>query len=407
MTGHEELVAQAEHAARKTIRAWIRRALRESFLQGIRQVWTVRPRDDDDDDQRDGGAGGSAGAGAGNDDSCYKVELSASGLRACFGLVERHEINDSVMSVSDALRELRSNNDNDDGHHPTTHWPLGNEIIDRAAVELSHRMRARDRHGSGGGSSNSGAVRNGVDADGNVYYTKKTVRFKVVPKSTATTSTVTSAATAAVGRERDGSDDHDHDHDDEKDAGQTLMTTTTTLSTIAEGGDEPSRIAALMLASRKRKGTKGSSSLQSQSARKKARASFLLPWDVPRPPCDAALPYVGQTNHLVKNKTTTTTTTNIGLPFLSKENTNKIARRKERVSIQERLDPNRIQAGRGENPVDRNSKFLRTEDWFDERKKFFDFDLGWSLLEIPAGRDGDQKKLCAFSSLEVCLGDHD
>jgi hypothetical protein len=81
-----------------------------------------------------------------------------------------------------------------------------------------------------------------------------------------------------------------------------------------------------------------------------------------------------------------------------------ISRRKRNAALQERIDPHRLQH-RTDNPRKIKSKFLRTEDWFDSEKKFFDFDLGWSLMEVETDDHQATKRLCAFSSMEVWLED--
>lgn len=219
---------------------------------------------------------------------------------------------------------------------------------------------------------------------------------------------------------------------------------TTTVST--QDNDQESKVETVLLAHMKRKKSCGRSYNPLQAAQKKPRMSKQLeiprvPFDVPQSydgkiridfsledmkvldgllilddeqqddnrtqPATVAileaplglfggLQHVGQTNYIIQNP---------GMGSFMARDTDKITRRKEKVSVQERLDPNRIEVGRTENPEKRTSKFLRTEDWFDDQKKFFDFDLGWCLLEITT--EGNSKRLCAFSSMEICLEDRD
>mmetsp|Transcript_26681 Transcript_26681/g.57434 ORF Transcript_26681/g.57434 Transcript_26681/m.57434 type:complete len:561 (-) Transcript_26681:4091-5773(-) len=559
MKGKEEVIIQAEQAARATITPWIRRALRESFLQAIRQTWTVQSNVTTGDPLVSPSSGNKE---TGDFDHIpeYKVELSSNGIDACFSFVERvsqawqqklkgehhvrvaqwivevhqqgkptlwaepkvedsefyvrnnipistdekqaqhgkksslnqedlegpsvygegkedttqhsykastegidlstdknsdddveeansseilakkqpdpnaycklrslgrkHQLDYTVMSVSDALQEIKEYTRND-----STYWPLNNDIIDQASLEMSHRMCARDRHGS------SHIARSG--GDGNIY-TKKAVRFKVLPKAlweTKQQQQQEKESNITSNQEVEGSDSETAEQVN------TLYT---------KESEEKSKAATLLLATRKRNKISGRSNKSSPSTRKKAK--ILKEGEIPRPPSDATLSsdgdlpivlsleerkaldnllmldddekedhngsectatipevtmglfgglqYVGQTNHMIKNPKKS-----IDVVFMTKENNNKITRRKERISIQERLDPNRIQVGRDENPEDRKSKLLRTRDWFDEEKKFFDFDLGWCLMEIPTPMN--KKRLCAFSSMEICLGDND
>lgn len=80
----------------------------------------------------------------------------------------------------------------------------------------------------------------------------------------------------------------------------------------------------------------------------------------------------------------------------------KQARRQQRAFIQERLNPHRIE--KNNDPQRYRSKILKTEDWHDDSKKHFDLDLGWSLMEV---RSGQNKRLCAFSSIEIALRDNE
>jgi hypothetical protein len=79
----------------------------------------------------------------------------------------------------------------------------------------------------------------------------------------------------------------------------------------------------------------------------------------------------------------------------------KQARRQQRASIQERLDPHRILKNHDIQKY--RSRILRTEDWHDETKKYFDMDLGWCLLEVR--KSNGKKRLLCFSSLEISLED--
>jgi len=271
------------------------------------------------------------------------------------------------------------------------------------------------------------------------------VRFKVLPKSVWETQqrqerseeeedvAESSKLPAKIIIERDDSDNLE-----------------TTIIPSEQANEQKSKISTVLMANMKRKKSSSRSDNPSQGARKKLRISEQQ--EIPRPPFDVpespggnlrmdlsmvekktldkllilddegddhnsksdnpetsmsevtlgffgGLQHVGQTNHMIQN-----TGACNDRAFLAR-GADKITRRKEKVSIQERLDPNRRQTGRVENPEKQKSKVLRTEDWFDEQKKSFDFDLGWSLLEITAG--GNQKRLCAFSSMEICLGDND
>ena len=555
------LVEKAELAARTTIKEWIRRTLRESFLQALRQTWNIRHNNQASMDYRDSPTSSQAEIGEGRrDGNKVQVELSISGVNACFLFVERlsrawqtklkeeqHErvawwvaevyqqgkpslwtelwvnendagdIREHLNTVSDIEQPLNQQDteslsafstekdgitqqadklfdetisapikstdegyDNDqeeeassnsvedcyDHHdHPnvycklralgrrrkidspvlsvpdalykikeftqnhSTYWPLDNEIIDQACMDMSRRMRARDKHGSGG-SGNAG--------EGGKSYKKKTVRFKVLPKS------VWETKQQQERNQRDGNISNGllpgGGQSSERNARQIAASST-------QGVNQELSVETVLLASMKRKKESRRSQVTLQATRKKSHISEWreiprVPFDVPQSsggrirvdlsvedknmldgllilddqdrdanesrPVSASIPevtlalfgglqHVGQINHFVQNP-------GIGgvRTFMARE-TDKITRRKEKSSSQERLDPNRLQIGRADNPLKRKSKILRTEDWFDDQKKFFDFDLGWCLLEITI--QGNKKRLCAFSSMEICLDD--
>jgi len=88
----------------------------------------------------------------------------------------------------------------------------------------------------------------------------------------------------------------------------------------------------------------------------------------------------------------------------TEEISDRVLRRKQNASIQERLDPHRLQQ-RGENPQKIKSKVFKTENFFDDTLKYFDLDLGWCLLEVRSGNN--RKRLCAFSSMEISLDDRE
>jgi hypothetical protein len=345
-------------------------------------------------------------------------------------LGRKRKLNSPGLSIPDALHEIKEFSQN----HPT-YWPLENDIIDQACLDMSRRMRARDKHGSGG---------DGNAGDGSKSYTKKTVRFKVVPKSVWETK---QQHQQQQERNQDQEAESNKSAIDEDDCSESSNTQISTPST--QENDQESKVETVLLASMKRKKSGGRSHKSLEASQKRLRISKLqeiprIPFDVPQSSdgkiwkdlsledkkvldglltldheeqddngCQsitAAIPeaplalfggllHVGQTNYMLQNPGTG------GDSVFMARNTDKITRRKEKVSVQERLDPNRLQMGRAENPEKRKSKFLRTEDWFDDQKKFFDFDLGWCLLEIPT--EGNKKRLCAFSSMEICLEDCD
>lgn len=75
-------------------------------------------------------------------------------------------------------------------------------------------------------------------------------------------------------------------------------------------------------------------------------------------------------------------------------------------AISERLIPNKVskssEAGRYK------SKILKTVDKADESRRSIDLDLGWSMMEMKMPGDIDnQKRLCAFASVEITLQDED
>jgi len=509
-----DFVSRGELAARAATQEWIRQALRESFLQALKQAWKVRHDNRDLETEKSG----------------IRVEVSLSGVNACFAFVERvskawqkklkeeqHERvarwieevyqegksslwadqlseangdsdehlnttlsneqvlpqqfekkspSDENLSVSNTGDDEEIDGGGDDegeassasieehqnhGSHPNvycrlralgrrrnidcpvlpipdglqelkeftqnqpTYWPMTNDIIDKACSDMSRRMRARDKHGSGGSGNDSGAK----------SYTKKTVRFKVLPKSVWETKQQ---------QERNQTESNEPISDGDENIKSSERQTAS------------SSVESALLASMKKKKSENISQTIIQTSRKKSRISerheaSRVPFDVAdgvihinlslqdknvldgllilddedgdtndsQPTTTSmsetplglfgGLKHVGETNHLVQNPGTGS-----GRTFMAKDS-DKITRRREKASVQERLDPNRIQIGRTEDPSKRKSKILRTEDWFDDQMKFFELDLGWCLLEIPTEKN--EKRLCAFSSMEICLEDSD
>lgn len=83
-----------------------------------------------------------------------------------------------------------------------------------------------------------------------------------------------------------------------------------------------------------------------------------------------------------------------------KNPTEKQRRRQERAYIKERLAPHRIQ--KNQDPQTYRSKVLKTEQDCEDgtTKNFLEFDLGWSLLEYE---EGGEKRLMAFSSIQASI----
>ncbi|VEU34525.1 unnamed protein product [Pseudo-nitzschia multistriata] len=400
-------------------------------------------RDDDDGSNDDGSNDDGSNDDGSNDepaappggpasDRCHHPGVYAS-LRS---LGRKRRLDYSVLSVPDALGAVEGFARD----HPT-YWPAGHwGAVETASLELADRMEARDRHGSGHAARNGGG-------DGAVY-TKKAVRFQVLPK------TVWETKQRKQQQHQQQRQRQEHGQQQQENDGEGAG------ATAADRGGA-SLAARIVLAHRSQKA--GRRRAGGGPRTEKGRQPHGVE-DPPRPPSDATLPVpggllpvvltpeeirrlegllvnvgdgvgpkstaaaprednenntclglfgglecVGQTTHAIKNRDTgVPSDNNAGVVFMDPKNTtDRARRRRERTSIQERLDPNRVRAGREENPWDRRSKVLRTEDWFDARKKFLDLDLGWCLLELPTPERGGRKRLCAFSSMEACLGDHD
>ena len=338
-------------------------------------------------------------------------------------LGRKRKLDSPVLSVQDALNEIKEFTK----RHPT-YWTLGDDIIDKACLDMSRRMSARNKQGLG---------RTENSAQGGKAFTKKAVRFQVLPKSIWETKHRQGLIQKQIVNEK---------CTDETD-GKCVESNGMEIATLsAQENEQESRVETMLLASMKKKKIAGKAfnSLQTPSHRSRVSKEH----DAPRKPFDVpqsddgeipialsmgekkildtlvihddeaedasesksatspsrelplglfgGLQQVGQTNHTMKNPSSSS-----DMKFLARDN-DKFTRRKEKASIQERLDPNRL---RVEDTRKGKSKFLRTENWFDDKKKFYDFDLGWSLLEIK--KHGQQKLLCAFSSIESCLEDSD
>jgi len=349
-------------------------------------------------------------------------------------LGRKTELNSPSLSISDALNEIKDFTRN----HPT-YWPLDTSIIDQESLNMSKRMRARDQHGSSG-------------KDGS--YTKKMVQFKVVPKA------VWEHTQQQQQQFRRVPPIPHHQNDEHEHSGSSVQ-----LFTAPTQEDQQNSTVETLLLARKKKNINVRSKTHSSLQQPKKKMRIGEQHDMPRLPFDSltssngnpaiylslqekkeldrllvlnedevnnnrstetettstsppheislglfgGLQHVGQTNHMLQNPSEYK---NNGLVFNCSRNSNnandKITRRKQKISIQERLDPNRRQL-RDETPKKSKSKFLKTENWFDNQKKYFDLDLGWCLLEITEGHEEgrSQKRLCAFSSMEICLNDND
>ena len=322
-------------------------------------------------------------------------------------LGRRQTLDSPVLSVPDALKELK-----EFAQNHSTYWPLSDNIIDQACSDLSRRMLARDKHGS--------AVSSNTSA-------RKSVRFKVLPKSVWET------------KQQQERNDIESTQIVEQNAVQTASSTQPQF-------DQESGLESVLASIKNRKSSTKSLATY-QNVQKKTRSSEQK--EEPRPPFDppldsdgklvmdlslndkkmvedlliidddsqdasgsqagiaskpeaplalfGGLKHVGQVNHFLQNPTAKSK------PFMAK-GTDRVTRRKQKQSLQERLDPNRLQAGRAEEPVNQRSKILRTENWFEDQMKFMELDLGWCLMEIQT--KGREKRLCAFSSMEICLDDN-
>jgi hypothetical protein len=337
-------------------------------------------------------------------------------------LGRKTELDSSSLSVPDALNEIK-----DFTSKNSTYWPLDNSIIDQESIKMSQRMRARDRHGAGGGSS-SGGGRDGSS------YTKKTVKFKVVPKSFTTLPTTTQndgqqkstiIETLLLARKKKNSKEPSLqpsrkrtrmvEHKEIPRVPFDFLTTSNGNPAIELSFDEKKELNKLLVLNNNNEEDEGSNSNDSSETGKTIPTST-------KPETTlglfGGLQHVGQTSHFLQNPSEINNNNNNNIVFMANRddgntgNNNKILRRKQKISVQERLDPNRLQQRTDVGtPKKSKSKFLRTENWFDNQKKYFDLDLGWCLLEITVddekGGGNQQKRLCAFSSMEICLDDND
>jgi hypothetical protein len=336
-------------------------------------------------------------------------------------LGRKTELDSSSLSVPDALNEIK-----DFTSKYPTYWPLDNGIIDQESIRMSQRMRARDRHGAGGGSSN-GAGRDGSS------YTKKTVKFKVVPKSFTALPTTTRKdgqqkstiiEMLLLARKKKNSTYPSLQPSRKRTrmvVHKEIPRVPFDFSTASNGNpaielsfDEKKELNKLLVLNNNNEEDEGSNNNDS------SKTSKTIPTST-KPEITlglfGGLQHVGQTSHFLQNPSEININNN-NMVFMANRddsntgNNNKILRRKQKVSIQERLDPNRLQQRTDVGtPKKSKSKFLRTENWFDNQKKYFDLDLGWCLLEftVDDGKGGgnQQKRLCAFSSMEICLDDND
>ncbi|OEU16464.1 hypothetical protein FRACYDRAFT_239056 [Fragilariopsis cylindrus CCMP1102] len=349
-------------------------------------------------------------------------------------LGRKSELEYSSLSVPDALNEIK-----DFTSKYRTYWPLDNNIIDQESIRMSQRMRARDRHGAGGGGSSSG----GGNRDGSSYTTKKTVKFKVVPKSFTSIPTTTTQKndqqkstiieTLLLARKKKNSTypslqpprkrKRMVEHKEIPRVPFDFSTTSNGNPAIELSFDEKKELNKLLVLNnnnnnneKEDEGSNNNNNNNDSSENSKAIPTSTKPEITLG--LFGGLQHVGQTSHFLQNPSEINNNSNNNMVFMANRddsntgNNNKILRRKQKVSIQERIDPNRLQQRTDVGtPKKSKSKFLRTENWFDNQKKYFDLDLGWCLLEITVddekGGGNQQKRLCAFSSMEICLDDND
>ncbi|CAJ1946341.1 unnamed protein product [Cylindrotheca closterium] len=81
--------------------------------------------------------------------------------------------------------------------------------------------------------------------------------------------------------------------------------------------------------------------------------------------------------------------------------TEKKVNRERNAAIAERLYPNKLDSNL--NVRTYRSKVLKTKSRFDESEQYIDMDMGWSLMEVRDPDNESEKRLCAFSSVEVRL----
>ena len=350
-------------------------------------------------------------------------------------LGRKSELDYSSLSVPDALNEIK-----DFTSKYITYWPLDNNIIDQESIKMSQRMRARDRHGAGGGGGSSSG---GGNRDGSSYTTKKTVKFKVVPKSFTSIPTTTTQKddqqkstiieTLLLARKKKNSTypslqpprkrKRMVEHKEIPRVPFDFSTTSNGNPAIELSFDEKKELNKLLVLNnnnnnneKEDEGSNNNNNNNDSSENSKAIPTSTKPEITLG--LFGGLQHVGQTSHFLQNPSEINNNSNNNMVFMANRddsntgNNNKILRRKQKVSIQERIDPNRLQQRTDVGtPKKSKSKFLRTENWFDNQKKYFDLDLGWCLLEITVddekGGGNQQKRLCAFSSMEICLDDND
>ena len=295
-------------------------------------------------------------------------------------LGRKRKIGSESMSLPQALKKIKEYTENN-----KTYWPFDNDIIDQAAVDMTRRMDAQDKHAG---------INLRVDPS-SLSPSNRKVHFKVLPKSVV----------------RDQNNDEGSGRSTDEASSQSIS--------------NQQSIRRLLLQKKKKK--KGGSSEQDdlrkqlneqreESRKEEERPPSRPSWDAPSMLSATLLPSEKeQLDSLLmhSNKDAEAVESPLGLfgglERVGQVNINlwgplpdddKKKRRRENILIQERIDPHRLPQ-RHDNSHKLKSKILKTEDWFDEEKKFFDLDLGWCLLEVKSQDKG--KRLCAFSSMEISL----
>jgi hypothetical protein len=317
-----------------------------------------------------------------NESTTSTTKIPYCELRA---LGRKRKVGSESTSLPQALKKIKEYTSNN-----KTYWPFDNDTIDQAAIDMTRRMDAQDKHG-------------GINFRVDPSSSNRKVHFKVLPKSVV----------------RDQTNDEGSGRSVDEAPSQSIS------------NQQSIRRHLLQKMKKKKKGQNSEQSDLRKHLNGQREESTREVEGPPRPPWDAQSMLSATMSPSEKelldpllmhpNKDSEATESPLGLfgglQRVGQVNINlytlggkplpdddKKKRRRENILIQERIDPHRLPQ-RIDNSHKLKSKILKTEDWFNEEKKFFDLDLGWCLLEVKSLEKG--KRLCAFSSMEISLDDSD
>lgn len=387
------LLDKAEHAAKKEAVEWIREALRETFIQGLKSLWKVSKEED-----------------------AYTLELSAEGYQSCISLVEE---------LSNRWRSALVKN----GHKRTGEWVM--EVFSQGKSHLWTRPISTETAGvessndeaSGDGPNEksndqgeSDAVSDGregnVAQDGKITTTLEEeeipyCRLRRLCRKVHIDDRLPENPLAILqDMGRRGESYWPFDWELIEDAAKMERPKRRHASARNNEGDDlvdnpemPPPPAKKQKADTETVGRPAMdlSSMKvfsddfSEEEKERLRTEYIHPEDSDntKPPpllLFGAIQKVGNIHYRNRHR---------------EDWPERKVNRERKAAIAERLYPNKLDSNL--NVRTYRSKVLKTRSRLDESQRFVEMDMGWSLMEVQDPDDESQKRLCAFSSVEIRL----